>query len=615
MNLLLVISCSNDSSKYEASQTAVLENMLVGSGKLSPAFDTSQMNYSVEVPYEVNSITVTPIANGNYSEIQINNVSVRSGYSSHAIDLDTGDNFIIITVRTKGHDIEKIYTLKVVKLDEPCHDADLAEIIVDVGTLTPEFDPAQTVYSVDVPFEASSIAVTPVASGPSSEIHINNIRAYSGIPFNIPLTAGENEVVVNIIAEDAVTEKDYHITINMLPSDNGYKAMIIKNAEFDSNGYMKFIGEDTSNPKIMALKPLVNDIFATYGNPTTNIDKARAIRDFVARTAVHPFQAFHTNTVSNSSVLPEGSTWTEFMEVLSVAERVNSDSLFWWNLYPVGFDMLNALIGTLDLNTLERSDDGMMIKISQGKYQIRNYEQYHSVLCSWQQYIFVHLLAAAGLHGMVLTAQGHDPGAVYIPEFGKWVWEDPTFNEEYILDGVGEPLSPLELLYYSALGEVDRLTPLKSRGPDWDMAPYINLSECPPYTSYFSGNGPIYYIRANLNNQYIDNPSWTAINVQYDSPDSPSSESYTRVNEQIIFPQLGVKIEEVVEKEDGFRVTLSSNYPNHYKYLRKMNNGEWAQCAAIDSLPLIPGVYSYRSIDLQNNHGTDATVVLVKKPT
>jgi hypothetical protein len=254
----------------------------------------------------------------------------------------------------------------------------------------------------------------------------------------------------------------------------------------------------------------------------------------------------------------------------------------------------------------------MLIKLSQGKYQIRNYEQYRSVLCTWQQFIFIHLLAAAGLHGMLLSTNGHDPGAVFIPELEKWVWEDPTFNEEFILDCIGEPLSPLELLIYSISGKIDRITPLKSRGPDWDIAPYINLSECAPNNSYFTENGPFYYIRANLNNKSIDNPLWGPINVQFDLPDSPFSEIYLRVNEQIIFPQLGVKIVEIVELENGFKVTLDTSYPNHYKYLRKINNGEWIECANIDFLPLTTGMYSYRSIDLQNNHGVDAIVNLVK---
>src|SRR6266550_3540184 len=57
----------------------------------------------------------------------------------------------------------------------------------------------------------------------------------------------------------------------------------------------RFAGEDLNNPLILALRPLVADILAAYGNPATNLGRARAIRDWVARTAVHPHAPFHPN--------------------------------------------------------------------------------------------------------------------------------------------------------------------------------------------------------------------------------------------------------------------------------------------------------------------------------
>src|SRR5213082_170388 len=45
-----------------------------------------------------------------------------------------------------------------------------------------------------------------------------------------------------------------------------------------------YVGEDLANPLILALRPLLSDIMAAYGNPTSNLDRARAIRDCVART-------------------------------------------------------------------------------------------------------------------------------------------------------------------------------------------------------------------------------------------------------------------------------------------------------------------------------------------
>jgi hypothetical protein len=81
-----------------------------------------------------------------------------------------------------GGETNKVYTLTVIKLDEPNHDADLVDIFVDTGTLHPVFNPAQTNYSLEVPFAINSITITAIASGINSEIQINNNTAYSGIP-------------------------------------------------------------------------------------------------------------------------------------------------------------------------------------------------------------------------------------------------------------------------------------------------------------------------------------------------------------------------------------------------------------------------------------------------
>jgi hypothetical protein len=273
--------------------------------------------------------------------------------------------------------------------------------------------------------------------------------------------------------------------------------------------------------------------------------------------------------------------------------------------------MLNHLLGTVNLSTFSRNDDGMMIKVAPGRYRIRNYDAYRAVLCSWQQYFFIDLLAAAGLHGMQLRTDGHDPGAVFIPELEKWIWEDPTFNEEFTLDGIGVLLSPVEILLLSVQGDSNRLSPVKSRGPDWDISPYIDLS----FISFIRVQGSLSAMGANINNRIIDNSSWKAVDVQFETykfSTGPFSNYPTATLEQI-FPQLGVKVVETRQVANGYQVKLETSFPNHYTYFRRINNSEWIECSNIDVIPFTPGIYSYRSVDLQNNHGMDAMINLVKK--
>jgi len=83
-----------------------------------------------------------------------------------------------------------------------------------------------------------------------------------------------------------------------------------------------------------------------------------------------------------------------------------------------------------------------MEHIGGARYRIRDIQSYHYVACTYQAIIANVLWAAAGLQGMRVTILDHDPAAVFIPELGRWVYEDPTFDEEYLLDGGGDPLSP-----------------------------------------------------------------------------------------------------------------------------------------------------------------------------
>src|SRR5205807_613182 len=113
------------------------------------------------------------------------------------------------------------------------------------------------------------------------------------------------------------------------------------------------------------------------------------------------------------------------------------------------------------------ADDGTMSQVVGARFRIRDIRSYHYTLCSYQAIIANALWAAAGLHSIRAATLDHDPAAVFIPELGKWVYEDPTFDDDYLLDGTGEPLSPVELLTLSTNGQSGRLSPTKLLGPSF----------------------------------------------------------------------------------------------------------------------------------------------------
>ncbi len=202
---------------------------------------------------------------------------------------------------------------------------------------------------------------------------------------------------------------------------------------------IRYQGVDLTDPRITALRPLVEEILTAYPVAGSALDTARILRDWLARTAVHPYPPFHLDGSSaNLSVLPAGTRWSDVNALYH--ERLAGDSNYWTQLYLDGPQMLDRLLGTQ--GEVQDAANGMMERIGPARYRIRDLEDYRFVLCSYQSQMLIALWAAAGLQGMMVPTLGHDGSAVFIADLGKWVYMDPTYNEEYTMIGSSTPLSP-----------------------------------------------------------------------------------------------------------------------------------------------------------------------------
>ncbi len=357
----------------------------------------------------------------------------------------------------------------------------------------------------------------------------------------------------------------------------------------------RYVGEDFSNSSTVALRPLVADIFAAYGNPTTDLARARAIRDWVARTAIYPDEGVHPDgSRANSSVLPLGKTWADVNTVLSDSQRAR-DVAYWADIAADGYAVLDRLLGTLDRATGVRADDGLMEHVSGALYRIRDIDNYHFFLCTYQTVLVIKLWAAAGLQGLLLQVNGHDPAAVLIPELGKWIYEDPGYNNDYILDGLGDALSPTDLLSLSYNGMVSRVVPSRVSGPAYDPETYVQNRT---YVSAINPNG-YRIVGSRMYTYNVPNPTpWGRV-VMIDVPDLPTSpfSAYPRVTADVAFPSLGVVVTGMSSVDSVFVLQLSSTYPNHQRFERRVEGGIWESVTAQDILPLGACRVEYRSID------------------
>jgi hypothetical protein len=372
---------------------------------------------------------------------------------------------------------------------------------------------------------------------------------------------------------------------------------------------IRFTGEDLAHPSILALRPLVADILAAYGNPSTNLDRARAIRDWVARTAIHPDPLLHADgSTRNLSVLPAGSSWSD-VNALPHAKTF-ADRDYWMSVGYDGYAMLNRLLGTLDPSTGQRADDGFMVRVAGARYRIRDVASNRYVLCTFQGIMLNALWAAAGLHGMLISTIDHDPAAVFIPELGRWVYEDPTYNEEYLLDGAGDALSPTEVLAVSSAGEGNRLRAEKLPGPTFDPEVYVQTAT---YINVGHPDGMV-IMGSQLNGRVVGMGGWNVRLVQIDVPRLASQPlfndtlTYARVSDVVAFPKLAPVVDALSGQDSVYVVELASTMPNHQRFERRLDGQTWETVSAIDVLPVGAARVEYRSVDAVGSTSASAVV-------
>ena len=198
---------------------ADLGDLAVSHGVLTPAFSSSTTSYTDSIASAISSMTVTPTAANTGATITVNGSAVTSGAASQAINLNTGNNTITIVVTSSSGANTKTYTILANRLASV--NADLSNLTVSQGTLTPVFAAATTSYTDSVADSVTGMTVTPTSSDTNSTIRVNGTVVATGTASgNIPLTVGSNAINIVVTAQDGTTTKTYTITVTRAASTN-----------------------------------------------------------------------------------------------------------------------------------------------------------------------------------------------------------------------------------------------------------------------------------------------------------------------------------------------------------------------------------------------------------
>lgn len=192
-----------------ASPDADLAGLALSAGTLSPAFTSANTSYTASVPFETDSIAITPTTDEAHATVKVNGGAVASGSASGNLSLNVGDN-IIGTVVTAQDGTKKTYTVTVTRRDN----ANLAALTLSEGALTPTFTSTNTSYTTVVSNATTSITVTPTVAQANATVTVNGAPVASGTASNsIPLSMGANTITVAVTAPIGPTIIPYTITV------------------------------------------------------------------------------------------------------------------------------------------------------------------------------------------------------------------------------------------------------------------------------------------------------------------------------------------------------------------------------------------------------------------
>jgi gliding motility-associated-like protein len=198
-----------------ASGNANLANLVPSLGGLSPAFAAATTSYLINLANSHTSITFKPIVADATATVTVNGTTVASGSNSAAIPLNVGSN-VISTVVTAQDGVTSItYNVTVNRASLYSTNANLANLVPSLGSLSPAFTVANTNYTIGLANSHTSIMIRPIVADATAMVTVNGTAVTSGsYSAAIPLVLGNNAISIVVTAQDGVTKITYTLTVN-----------------------------------------------------------------------------------------------------------------------------------------------------------------------------------------------------------------------------------------------------------------------------------------------------------------------------------------------------------------------------------------------------------------
>ncbi|MFD1725774.1 IPT/TIG domain-containing protein [Rhizobium viscosum] len=214
-------SAANDASKFTykapASSDATLSSLAFPNVSLSPTFSSGTEVYRATVPNSQFMTTAIPTATDPDARVEVNGQPVLAGSSSNAINLEPGENTVIVKVTAPDETTTKTYTV-IITRQEP--DAQQLSLLPADGTSFP-LQVGQYFQQMLVP--SGGVGIYAFGLDPNGDdlppgIHLSSDGMFSGSP----TAAGDSYVRIVLVdnnGENRVTNT-YHFSVSEAPEQS-----------------------------------------------------------------------------------------------------------------------------------------------------------------------------------------------------------------------------------------------------------------------------------------------------------------------------------------------------------------------------------------------------------
>ncbi len=222
-----------------------------GTLALAPDFAASTTAYTAEVANSVTHATLIPtVTDTGKATVSVAGNAVTSGQASAAVALNVGDNAIAVVVTAEDGTTTQTYTVTVTRVSS---DARLSGLAVSGAsaadgtytalTLSPDFSPGTTVYSIEVAGAVTHVRLTPTVSQSNATVSVGRVlgsatEVASGSESGaIALSVGENWIQAAVTAQDGETTRRYLVNVTRKSSDATLRGLTATKAERAAGPY------------------------------------------------------------------------------------------------------------------------------------------------------------------------------------------------------------------------------------------------------------------------------------------------------------------------------------------------------------------------------------------